>query len=128
MFNILNTVNRILRDFLNYVPSARPGSLAPHAWLHDGTSLYDHFGKGYTLLATGAADPHVLERAREAAAAAGVPFKVIKPVEPAIKDLYQARYTLIRPDQHVGWRGNAWPDQPDVLFARLCGQRQPVLV
>ena len=115
------------RDFINYVPSARPGSLAPHAWLHDGTSLYDHFGNGYTLLATAGADSHALERAREAAAAAGVPFKVIKPHEPAVKDLYQARYALIRPDQHVGWRGNALPDQLDLLFAHLCGQRQAVL-
>ena len=114
------------RDFINYVPSARPGSLAPHAWLHDGTSLYDHFGRGYTLLATAGADPHALDRARDAAAAAGVPLKVIKPQEPGVKDHYQARYTLIRPDQHVGWRGNALPEQLGDLFARLCGQRQSV--
>ncbi len=114
------------RDFLNYVPSARPGSLAPHAWLHDGTSLYDHFGPGYTLLATEGADPHALERARAAAEAAGVPIKVIRPREPAVKDLYQARYVLIRPDQHVGWRSNALPDRLEHLFARLCGQRQSI--
>lgn len=116
------------QDFLNYVPSARPGSLAPHAWLHDGTSLYDHFGQGFTLLTSSDGDAHAIERAREAAHVLGVPLQVIKPQEAAIKDLYRARYTLIRPDQHVAWRGNTWPDQVDLLFARICGQRQPVLV
>jgi 2-polyprenyl-6-methoxyphenol hydroxylase-like FAD-dependent oxidoreductase len=114
------------RDFINYVPSARPGSLAPHAWLHDGTSLYDHFGLGYTLLALAGADSHAVTRAREAAKAAGVPLKVIAPGEPSLKDLYRARYTLIRPDQHVAWRGDAWPDALDSLFARLCGHHQAV--
>ena len=110
------------RDFLNYVPSACPGSLAPHAWLHDGSSLYDHFGMGYTLLAMCDADAHALEKVREAARLAGVPLKVIQPQEPVLKDLYQARYALIRPDQHVAWRGNAWPDNAGFIFARLCGQ------
>src|SRR3546814_8907505 len=31
----------------DYVPCASPGSLAPHAWLPDGGSLYDLFGDGY---------------------------------------------------------------------------------
>jgi 2-polyprenyl-6-methoxyphenol hydroxylase-like FAD-dependent oxidoreductase len=115
------------RDFLNYVPSARPGSLAPHAWLHDGTSLYDHFGHGFTLLTTVDADAQAVEAARKAAHAVGVPLKTIKPQEPVIKDLYRARYTLIRPDQHVAWRGNTWPEQAELLFARICGQRQSVL-
>ena len=111
-------------DFLNYVPSARPGSLAPHAWLHDGSSLYDHFGQGFTLLAAYDADAAVLERAPEAARAAGIPLKVIQPRERILKDLYQARYTLIRPDQHVAWRANEWPADADFLFARICGLKR----
>ena len=109
-------------DFLNYLPSARPGALAPHAWLHDGSSLYDHFGQGYTLLAAHDADAAVLESAREAASAAGVPLKVIQPQERILKDLYQASYTLIRPDQHVAWRANAWPAESELVFARICGR------
>ena len=108
-------------DFMNYVPSARPGALAPHAWLHDGSSLYDHFGQGFTLLAAYDADAAVLESAQEAARAAGVPLKVLQPKERILKDLYQASYTLIRPDQHVAWRANEWPAEPGILFARICG-------
>ena len=32
------------RDGRIYRPTARPGYLAPHAWLADGRSLYDAFG------------------------------------------------------------------------------------
>ena len=41
-----------LDHFMLYVPSAHPGCLAPHLWLNDGSSLYDHFGEGFTLLIT----------------------------------------------------------------------------
>ena len=108
-------------DFLNYVPSARPGSLAPHAWLHDGSSLYDHFGQGFTLLAAYDADAADLEKALEAARIARVPLTVIQPRERILKDLYRARYTLIRPDQHVAWRANDWPAEAQALLARVCG-------
>ena len=109
------------RDFANYIPSACPGSLAPHAWLHDGSSLYDHFGVGFTLLAGATADTAALDAARAAAAAAGVPLKVLQPPLPVLADLYQARYVLIRPDQHVAWRGNAIPADAAALFARITG-------
>lgn len=109
-------------DFLNYVPSARPGCRAPHAWLHDGTSLYDHFGPGFTLLATASAQATDIDSARQAFAAARIPLHVLRPREPAITDLYQARYALIRPDQHVAWRGSEWPAQPAGLLNRIVGR------
>jgi len=109
-------------DFLNYVPSARPGALAPHCWLHDGTSLYDHFGPGFTLLVTGGADAAEVDRVRAAARDADVPLHVLRPGEPALADLYQARYALIRPDQHVAWRGDAWPDDGAGLLLHVTGR------
>ena len=84
-------------DFRNYVPSAHPGCIAPHAWLADGSSLYDHFGKGFTLLSTDGADA--------ALPASAVPVKFLK--QRGLRDLYQERYALIRPDQHVAWRGDS---------------------
>src|SRR5262249_42776304 len=32
-----------------YMPTARPGSRAPHAWLPDGRSTLDLFGRGFAL-------------------------------------------------------------------------------
>jgi hypothetical protein len=109
------------RDFLNYVPSAHPGCLAPHAWMHDGTSLYDHFGRGFTLLAIEAGDG--IEHMRAAAHAADVPLKVLRPAQGVLSDLYQARYTLIRPDQHVAWRGDNEAADPGELIDHLRGAR-----
>jgi FAD binding domain len=96
------------RHFKDYVPSAHPGCLAPHAWLADGSSLYDHFSTGFTLLVTEGAAPSVNAR---------VPLKVLR--EPSVRDLYQARYALIRPDQHVAWRGDALSSD---IFDRITGR------
>ena len=109
----------------HYVPSASPGCLAPHLWLHDGSSLYDHFGLGLTLLLAeadeGAGDPAV--RAMAAAAdLLGIPLTVLAPGDERLARLYRARYALIRPDQHVAWRDNAMPADPATVLARVTGR------
>ena len=114
-------------DFINYVPNSRPGSLAPHAWLHDGSSLYDRFGRGFTLLAGADAAAGDLGLARSQAAACGMPLEVLQPQEGGVANLYPSRYTLIRPDQHVAWRAAAWPADGGALLRRLCGcDRSPM--
>lgn len=102
-------------------PSARPGSLAPHAWLADGSSLYDGFGAGYTLLATGGWNAADLLQARRDAAETGMPLTVYQPEGEALAELYQARLALIRPDQHVAWRGDIWPHDGKALLRKICG-------
>jgi 2-polyprenyl-6-methoxyphenol hydroxylase-like FAD-dependent oxidoreductase len=106
--------------FMLYVPSAHPGCLAPHLWLADGSSLYDHFGPGFTLLATDGdtAGAHALVTA---AKAREIPLKLLAPGDERLRARYGARFALIRPDQHVGWRGDAVPDDCDGLLARLTG-------
>lgn len=109
-------------DFINYVPTSRPGAIAPHAWLHDGSSLYDHFGKGFTLLANKDASQSLIAEAQQQARAASVPLKVLQPREAGLQTLYPTRLTLIRPDQHVAWRGNALPEESMGLFERVTGR------
>ena len=110
------------RDYVNYVPTSRPGARAPHAWLHDGTSLFDHFGKCFTLLVTKDASPEAVDQARVQAQNLGVPLKVLQPHEAGIAELYPTRFTLIRPDQHVAWRGNAWPAETVGLLEKVVGK------
>ena len=107
-------------DTMRYTPSAVPGCLAPHRWLRDGSSLYDHFGAGYTLLVTQGDD---VEAAAFAVAAArrGLPLTVIRPGDEQLASLYQARFALIRPDQHVAWRGACLPEDPRSLLDRITG-------
>lgn len=90
----------------NFQPSAHPGCLAPHAWLADGTSLYDHFGLGYSLLLLGDAGAVGADHIANAAKRAGVPLKMLDLRRADLADLYQAPLALIRPDQFVAWRGS----------------------
>lgn len=112
-------------DYSIYVPNAVPGSRAPHLWLCEGTgpgaSLFDHFGPGYTLLVLDpAAEAHAAPLMAEAARS-GVPLKVLPVHHPAVRDLYGAAFALIRPDQHVAWRGNRLPE-PEALIDAVSGK------
>ena len=104
----------------DYVPAAIPGCLAPHRWLTDGQSLYDLFGSGFTLLVMDRACARDIELVVAEAGQAKVPLRVVDMPDASLATLYGARMALIRPDQHVAWRGDRW-DQEDV-FARVTGQ------
>lgn len=97
------------RDFLNYVPCPEPGYRAPHAWLHDGSSLYDHFGPGLTLLVSAARGEQAVAAVSADAARRNIPLAVVRPQIGAIRNLYPKALTLIRPDQHIAWTGEKWP-------------------
>ncbi len=88
-----------------FEPSARPGCLAPHAWLRDGASLYDRFGQGFTLLRLGEAGAGTATALAAAASTSGVPLTVLDLREEALEELYGAPLALVRPDQYVAWRG-----------------------
>lgn len=101
---------------LTYLPRAIPGCVAPHRWLADGSSLYDHFGAGFTLLAAPGAETGTAEAE---AAELGIPLKVLRLDDPGLTALYEAPLALIRPDQHVAWRGAHWPATG--VFAGITG-------
>lgn len=95
----------------HYEPSARPGCRAPHLWLTDGkargASLFDHFASDrLTLLITRPEAANRVTEWQQAAASIGVPLAVITPQAPALRDLYGTDFVLIRPDHHIGWRGD----------------------
>ncbi|GLS98906.1 monooxygenase [Sphingobium jiangsuense] len=98
----------------DYVPQAIPGCLAPHRWIDGDRSLYDLFGPGFTLLAMADADEADIAAAGAGAGRLGIPLTVLRLPDPAFAELYGARLALVRPDQHVAWRGDAWPDA-DIL-------------
>lgn len=102
-----------------YHPSACPGGRAPHLWLKDGSSLYDHFGFEWTLLCMGDADASQFEAA---AAAAGLPLKVLRIVDTELRDLYESDLALIRPDQVVAWRDKGSRIEADRVIAQATGR------
>ncbi len=92
--------------FSNFQPSAHPGCLAPHAWLDDDSSLYDHFGLGYTLLLLGDTTTPLAQEIEDAAVDVGIPFTLLDLRGTGLDKLYAAPLALIRPDQFVAWRGS----------------------
>ena len=92
-----------------YLPTARPGHRAPHAWLADGRSTLDLFGRGFTLLGLGA-DAHETAPLLEAAKQRKVPMTFAAIAEPHIAALYQRKFVLVRPDGHVAWRDDRMPE------------------
>ncbi len=104
----------------DYVPSARPGSRAPHAWLRDSQSILDLFGRGFVLLRFGADAPDGAALTA-AAAARGVPLETATVEETKAAVLYERRLALIRPDGHVAWRGDTLPGDAGALIDRVRG-------
>ena len=104
----------------SFTPSTVPGCRVPHAWLPDGSSLYDHFGPGYTLLRV---DPAVaVQPLLDAAAQAGVPVKLLDiPAGTPLPAAYRHALVLCRTDQHVAWRGDAVPQDLEGWLARISG-------
>ena len=76
-----------------FTASTVPGCRAPHFWLEDGTSLYDHFTQGYSLIsAQGSETAPLVQEARNR----GIPFTVIE-VAPG---LLPAEYRIFRRFHH----------------------------
>jgi 2-polyprenyl-6-methoxyphenol hydroxylase-like FAD-dependent oxidoreductase len=107
---------------VEYRPNALPGARAPHAVLADGRSILDLFGRGFVLLAFGAA-PGAVEHIGAAFRAEGVPLTVYALADPAIAALYERRLVLVRPDGHVAWRSDTAPADARELAGIVRGAR-----
>ncbi len=105
-------------DPVNYMQSTRPGARAPHAWMADGKSTLDLFERGFVLLAFGTADAEPLA---QAAARRHVPLRVERISEPAVAKLYERALVLVRPDGHVAWRGDSFPDDALAIIDHVRG-------
>lgn len=105
-----------MRDF---TPSTVPGCRAPHLWLDEKVSLYDVLGQGYTLIRL---DPALQPSSLiHAAASRGVPLTILDVNEANARPLYACKLVLVRPDQHVAWRGDELPPDPLRLIDLIRG-------
>lgn len=103
-----------------FVPSARPGSRAPHVWLGENRSILDLYGGGFVLLRLGenAPDGSHLEAA---AAQRRVPLKTVTITHRDAIRIYEKQLVLVRPDGHVAWRGDAIPRDAMGIVDRVRG-------
>jgi len=94
-------------DPLNYVPSTVPGARLPSIVLRDGTPIFDRLGPWFTLLCCGAAPSAALLAAAERHR---MPLTVLPLDASECQHAYGLGLLLVRPDQHVAWRGRACDD------------------
>jgi len=107
-----------------YVPTARPGHRAPHAFLTDRRSMLDLFGRGFALLGFGAAAAEAAPLL-EAAQKRHLPLTFTAIAEPPIAALYERRFVLVRPDGHVAWRGDRVPEDALCVIDVVRGAADP---
>ena len=100
-------------------PHEQVGGRLSHLWLPGGASLHDMLGGGLSLLRrhddTDAA-PFI-----EAAAARHVPLDLVEMRGEMLDERYGAALVLVRPDQHVAWRGAADPRTAGTIIDRVRG-------
>ena len=111
-------------SIVQYIPTGQPGGRAPHCWLGAGRGIgdlmYDRLGNGFTLLRLGP-KPADGDDLAEAAKKSGVPFDILDVPNPASRDLYGADLALVRPDQHIAWRGTNPAGNASAILARVTG-------
>lgn len=113
---------RICLDPARYEPTTVPGARLPSTFLVDGSALFDRLGPWLTLVSfNGTADAGHFA---QAAADRGVPLRIVEVADPEIAPVYEAALLLVRPDQHVGWRGDAIADKAaaGAVLDRLLGR------
>jgi hypothetical protein len=105
---------------VRYVPTTAPGARLPSILLADGSALFDRLGPWFTLIAFGAApDAELVEAARRL----GMPLEVVRIDQPGLENVYHCPQLLVRPDQHVAWRGRNGGAESNSIIARCLGMR-----
>lgn len=93
-----------------YTDDPRPGHRAPNGLVDTyGGTLYDRIGSGFALVSLG--EDRLLENAfADEARARRITLSVVHLHDVPVGEAYRgAGYVLIRPDQHVAWRGETLP-------------------
>jgi hypothetical protein len=108
-------------DMGSATPSTVPGCRLPHFWLGADQSVYDLLGDGYTLLQVGETNQSQdISRLQDSFAHFGMPLKHLQVPEQAPP--YCHSLLLVRPDQHIAWRGDLAPIDSTQLAAKLTGR------
>jgi 2-polyprenyl-6-methoxyphenol hydroxylase-like FAD-dependent oxidoreductase len=108
-------------DPLVYLPTTTPGYRPPAVYLANGQPLFGLFGPEYTLLnlESDAIDSRKIEKS---ASSIGLPLTVVSIDDDHVRSLYRYNLVLIRPDQHVAWRGQQAPDNIEEILNKVAGR------
>jgi 2-polyprenyl-6-methoxyphenol hydroxylase-like FAD-dependent oxidoreductase len=109
-------------DPVHYVPTTMPGARLPSTFLKDGSALFDRLGPWFMLVNFGGFDGSSFV---DAAARMNVPLQLLSLHEPDLARVYGRDAFLVRPDQHIAWRGSETGtiDAAKVLARALAWER-----
>jgi Aromatic-ring hydroxylase, C-terminal len=101
------------QDSLRYEPTT-------NVYLDDGTPLHDKLGRWFSLLVF---DDTEVDSMIVAARRWDIPVGIVRVSDPLIAKIYEANLVLVRPDQHVSWRGSSLKDssQAEAVLMRSLG-------
>jgi 2-polyprenyl-6-methoxyphenol hydroxylase-like FAD-dependent oxidoreductase len=105
-------------DPIEYRASTFPGLRLPHVFLADGSSVHDKLGLFYTFLALTECDSAELDRI---SAELGMPLKVVRLHDENLRKIYERNFLLVRPDQHIAWRGDVLPADVAQVLKHVTG-------
>jgi 2-polyprenyl-6-methoxyphenol hydroxylase-like FAD-dependent oxidoreductase len=108
-------------DTCGYIPTTWSGARLPSGFHDDMTAVYDQLSyTSYTLL-TSDTDSTAIRPLVVEAHAVGLPLRIVQISSPHLKKLYEKRLVLVRPDQHVCWRGDSLPVDCKALINTVRG-------
>lgn len=108
-----------------YIPSGVPGGRLPHVWLRDGTSLFDNLGREFTLICLGSGeDPSAWETTAAELLGGISVLRLSNELE--LHELIGGNAVLVRPDQHIAWRGSLANADPHEILATVSGGKVAV--
>jgi 2-polyprenyl-6-methoxyphenol hydroxylase-like FAD-dependent oxidoreductase len=106
-------------DPLTCAPTTWPGGRLPHLRLSDVRFLHDQLARDFTLLVAGGVDPGDVSAGADRL---GIPLAVVRLGGDSKLGLLERNLLLVRPDQHIAWRGDAAPHDWDAVLKRIVGR------
>ena len=83
-------------------------------------SLHDHLGREFTLLVFNDADSGEFKTAADSL---GIPLQLVKITDDDRLRILERKLLLVRPDQHVVWRGDKAPQDCAAILQHAVGWR-----
>ena len=102
-----------------YIPSSTPGARLPHYWLDQNVSTLDKVKGKFTLFVM---EHNIATKGiANAATEHGIPLDIVEINDAAVHRSYGCDLLLVRPDQHIAWRGDSTSALNADLFKKVSG-------
>jgi 2-polyprenyl-6-methoxyphenol hydroxylase-like FAD-dependent oxidoreductase len=101
------------------VPTTWPGGRAPSVTLADGTQIFDALGPQFTIVDF--SGQMLGERLAKEGVRWGMPITWLPIDDRDARAMWERDLVLVRPDQHVAWRGDDVPDNWEAVLASVAG-------